>query len=105
MAPPYCPSKVRPTQSSRLHAGKAIHAEPCRALLDEAQTRHACIVRGTYFAGDGLLSQPVRETQGDSLEYIDQHVVVEGAVKLWFLGQCSLRALIEHDRGGVPVHR
>jgi hypothetical protein len=51
------------------------------------------------------LPQSVREAQGDSLEHVDQHVVIEGAVKLRFLGQRSLRALVEHDRGGVPVHR
>jgi hypothetical protein len=73
-------------------------------------TRRALVVRvrqPTYpYVGHlPQLPQPVREAQGDPLEYIDQHVVVEGAVKLRFLGQHSLRALIEHDRGGVPVHR
>ena len=57
------------------------------------------------FARSPRLPQPVREAQDDLLEHIDQHVVVEGAVKLRFLGQRSLRSLVEHDRGGVPVHR
>jgi DUF2075 family protein len=54
-----------------------------------------------YVAGDGQLPQPVREAQGDLLEHIDQHVIVEGAVKLRFPGQRSLRVLVERDRGGA----
>ena len=48
------------------------------------------------------LPQPVREAQGDSLEHVDQHVVVEGAVKLRFLGQRSLRALLITIAGACP---
>lgn len=65
----------------------------------------ACSSTHRAFAASLQLPQPVREAQRDSLEYVDQLVVIEGAVKLWFLGQRSLRALVQYDRAGVPVPR
>ncbi len=105
-------SRVRAARGGgRVHRNETKLRECCSA--DQAQLRHRVecseLARKhrvwSYIAGDGQLPQPIREAQGDLLESIDQHVVVEGAVKARFLGQRSLRALVEHERGGVPVHR
>ena len=57
------------------------------------------------FAAALHLPQPVREAQGDLVEFFDPLVVVEGTVTMRLFGQRSLQARIEHDCGCVPVHR
>ena len=54
--------------------------------------------------GDQLLSQPIRQAQRDTLQNVDQHIVIEGAMKRRQSWHCRVSTLVECNSRGVAVH-
>ena len=51
------------------------------------------------------LTKSVGQAQSDSLQHFDQHIVVQGTMKLRLLRRRALGAVVQDDGRSVPIHR
>jgi hypothetical protein len=55
--------------------------------------------------GTQHLTKSIGQAKSDSLQNFDQHIIVQGAMKLRLLWHRALGAVIQDDGGSMSVHR
>jgi uncharacterized DUF497 family protein len=77
-----------------------------RQLGVSVRTVEGQILKGTRLLSDAAVGspKPIGQTQRNTLEYVNQHVVVERPVEMRLLRQRASRTVIQHARGGMAVH-